>query len=1294
MAQVSAEDLLATAKRHLGSPPTATSVPRFYLEELRRHLSMYPNEDKFLVTLQPNTGFGSVTCLKDNCHAVVPLNRRAVRGGGKRDGFGSLSAYRTHLSMHVKRETRAVTESENNPSQAQTAPPKTNKGSFLNSPSRPALAPTSQNSISAPQPPRVKAEPVEPMIPRKRLSDIGANVESSDTDNTGPSQPKKPKMEMTPNATQIIRDIGDVETRVQEIRQAIRLQERLGIAMYSSNTLDITEINAVDKETKRLRTLELEYLSRLNALHRSLPQTSVVQTSEAVVMQDQKPARPLQEFPMQFDNLDRKPAIGEGSTQSSESNWTSTIPRPYPTFNNIERKPFSTPVETQQPVPGASSSTSSVAPGGQLMQRVSSVANYVGNAVASSSKALYSALQDIKPQIPGAYDMEVDSDSDERDSEDEETVSDALIMPFVHALGVHAPPPMVDDAHDDNGDYHGRGRDLFIGPRAAADDIENFLIEAGNAETFDGNESVDKALNYLGLQNLHMKLPGMEISLMAHQAMGVAWMLEKERSTLLGGCLADEMGLGKTIQMITTMVLNRSQDPARKTTLIIAPLALLDQWKLEIEEKSNCGFTCLIYHGHSRTKKRSQLVKHDVVLTTFNTMAAEWPDYENEMKKKAKARKKKDDFIVPDPDEEDMKDVHYRNNKRKQHAGLLFQTEFYRIVADEGQQIRNRRTRMSRAITDLRTRYRWVLTGTPIVNGLADVYGYLRFLRIRPWYDWAHFQSHIGILEKKNPALAVARLQKVMTTFLLRRKKDSKLDGKNLIELPAKKIELAKLEFSEEEREIYSMVEARSQAKFNRYLREGTVLKNYHQVLVLLLRLRQICSHPCLIQEDGVAFVHRDDAKVRPKVATELTRASRLVSPEFVEKMKAKMKQEALNRMQAEKESANATIEEEECPICYDAMTDAVVTACSHVFCRDCIVATLNRAPSMDAEPGSNPNDRPCPVCRSAISPEKFFSCSAFEPTNADLGVGADSDDEDMDEDSDSDSDASYKGKGKAVAKPRTSGRVTRRKVVNSSDYEDDDDISDFIVESDEDEEEKDARRALKQRSTKKNVHIILDSDDELDTPEVQEVIFGVRKKVEAAPGDIQLMSRFLPSTKMKHMMNLLEKLAKTNPEEKTLVVSQWTGCLSLVSDYLTENGIPHVKYQGDMNRAKRDQAVKVFMSKEKARVMLMSLKCGGVGLNLTRANNVISLDLGWSQAVESQAYDRVHRLGQTRAVTVQRVVIADTVEDRILALQERKQALADGSLGEGKGQKIGKLSVKELANLFGLDARGRRLIA
>lgn len=73
-------------------------------------------------------------------------------------------------------------------------------------------------------------------------------------------------------------------------------------------------------------------------------------------------------------------------------------------------------------------------------------------------------------------------------------------------------------------------------------------------------------------------------------------------------------------------------------------------------------------------------------------------------------------------------------------------------------------------------------------------------------------------------------------------------------------------------------------------------------------------------------------------------------------------------------------------------------------------------------------------------------------------------------------------------------------------------------------------------------------------------------------------------------------------------------------------------------------------------------------------------MDLAWSEAVENQAWSRVHRLGQTRDVFVERFIIKDTIEDRILAMQEKKKLLADSSLGEGDGRKLGRLSVRELA--------------
>lgn len=845
-----------------------------------------------------------------------------------------------------------------------------------------------------------------------------------------------------------------------------------------------------------------------------------------------------------------------------------------------------------------------------------------------------------------------------------------------------------DSRFDEDGDFYSRGKDLFIGPTANPGDIDKFLIAAGNAEQFDGNASVDKALAKLGLKSLHNPLPGMSVSLLAHQVIGVAWALEREKCSDKGGCLSDEMGLGKTVQMISVVIANPSDDPGCKTNLIVAPLALLDQWKLEIEMKTTNNLKCLVYHGSNKPRKKAELMKYDVVLTTYHTLALEWPDLEAEerAKQKAQKRKKTNSFIESDSGDDK------KRKKKKRELGLLFQIQWYRVILDEAQSIRNRRTRISRSVTDLDTTYRWCLTGTPIINGLVDAYALFRFLRFRPWYDWREFNGHVSIIEKKNPELASKRLQAIFISIMLRRKKDSMLDGKRLIELPTKHVEMEKLEFSQEEREIYQMVEARSQAKFNRFLRAGTVLKNYHQVLVMLLRLRQVCSHPALIQETSEALVAADQLDGEHDLKAELARAVRLVSSDFVTKLKAKYFQCALARIQAEKESLDATADGEECPICMDTFTEARVTACGHTFCRECIANVLNTPFVQDAEDPRkyHSNEKPCPSCRAPISADTIFIREAFEPTDAELSgdVSASSDDE-MLEISDMILWGS-KGKGRA-------GRIRKRRAICDSEEEedddddDDDDLSDFIVEDGEDEEKKDVRRNIKKRLRTRRA-MVVESDDELDADERQVVIGRSPRKVPTSMGQVKMMSRFLPSTKMNHMMEHLEKWAKQNPGDKTIIISQWTECLKLVSDFLAEKKIPHVKYQGSMSRSQRDQAVRVFMMGNTAQVMLMSLKCGGVGLNLTRANRVISLDLGWSEAIESQAFDRVHRLGQQKDVFVHRLVIANTVEDRVLALQERKRNLADGSLGEGSGKKIGRMSVRELANLFGLDQRGNLL--
>jgi hypothetical protein len=131
----------------------------------------------------------------------------------------------------------------------------------------------------------------------------------------------------------------------------------------------------------------------------------------------------------------------------------------------------------------------------------------------------------------------------------------------------------------------------------------------------------------------------------------------------------------------------------------------------------------------------------------------------------------------------------------------------------------------------------------------------------------------------------------------------------------------------------------------------------------------------------------------------------------------------------------------------------------------------------------------------------------------------------------------------------------------------------------------------------------------------------------------------------------------------KALVFSQWTSLLDLVEPHLRREGIGFLRLDGST----RDRAgvVAGFQDDAGPRVLLISLKAGGTGLNLTAADHVFLMDPWWNPAVEDQAADRAHRIGQDKPVMVYRLVAKDTVEEGILALQDRKRRIAEAALGE-----------------------------
>ncbi|KXS18467.1 hypothetical protein M427DRAFT_96122 [Gonapodya prolifera JEL478] len=180
-------------------------------------------------------------------------------------------------------------------------------------------------------------------------------------------------------------------------------------------------------------------------------------------------------------------------------------------------------------------------------------------------------------------------------------------------------------------------------------------------------------------------------------------------------------------------------------------------------------------------------------------------------------------------------------------------------------------------------------------------------------------------------------------------------------------------------------------------------------------------------------------------------------------------------------------------------------------------------------------------------------------------------------------------------------------------------------------------------------------------------------------------------SAKANMTIEILNRIRQDRPHAKTIVFSQFVKMIDLLEAPLEANGIEFLRYEGKMNEKARAEVLQKFRTMGRYRVLLASLKCASLGLNLTVATNVILFDPWWNPAVENQAMDRVHRLGQTSPVSVYKITVRDTVEDRILELQARKAALADGALGEGvfNNRNKSKLTLEEIAYIFSGEDEG-----
>ena len=226
--------------------------------------------------------------------------------------------------------------------------------------------------------------------------------------------------------------------------------------------------------------------------------------------------------------------------------------------------------------------------------------------------------------------------------------------------------------------------------------------------------------------------------------------------------------------------------------------------------------------------------------------------------------------------------------------------------------------------------------------------------------------------------------------------------------------------------------------------------------------------------------------------------------------------------------------------------------------------------------------------------------------------------------------------------------------------------------------------------------HTIIDSDDEDDDANTVDVNSASDEEEEDDSiygSDDSSEFTLTASTKIRHLISLLTSTTDPCSEYKYIIFSFFTSMLDLIEPFLLQERIDYVRYDGAMRNDAREASLESLRSNPRTRVLLCSLRAGSLGLNLTAASRVVILEPFWNPFVEEQAIDRVHRLNQTQDVKVYKLTIRDTVESRILELQEKKRELAKATI-EGQQQKGGmKLTLQDMLKLFKHDAEGEHKV-
>lgn len=410
-----------------------------------------------------------------------------------------------------------------------------------------------------------------------------------------------------------------------------------------------------------------------------------------------------------------------------------------------------------------------------------------------------------------------------------------------------------------------------------------------------------------------------------------------------GGILADMMGLGKTLSILSLIVdslgdakrFERFEPPRTpqkllitnlKSTLLVCPLSTVANWEEQIKLHMKPGaINYYIYHGQNRPDDVTDLKGFDMVITSYQTLAAE--------------------------------------SRRPGTRRPLLDGQFYRIVLDEAHIIRSRDTGLSRAACDVSAERRWAVTGTPIQNSLEDLGSLLKFLRIKPFDDEKSFKAHIIRPFKEADTEILPKLRLLVDHITLRRLKDR-------IDLPQRVDNIVRLDFSTSESALYEFFVKDSARKVQQLTVAGKSIggRTYAHVLKAILRIRLICAHgrellndedlkmaQGLTAEDAIEIGEEESEDLPPLTTRQVLEMYYLLRESDLHICYNCGKAAGCNTVAAQDDSSS---DEEKA-------NDNIgyMTACYHIICPNCI--ELFQEQMMERSDATN--HMMCPVCNQYV---------------------------------------------------------------------------------------------------------------------------------------------------------------------------------------------------------------------------------------------------------------------------------------------------------------------------------------